>query len=58
MTRLHIVIKLKNTKYKMLLDTGATHFYISKQFFEQIKLIGIKIRLRKENLVATRKATN
>ena len=34
-TRMHIIIKWENTKYKVLVDTGATHSYISKEFFKQ-----------------------
>ena len=43
-TRFHIIIKWKDTKYKMLVDTGATHSYISKQFFEQIKKLDYEIK--------------
>ena len=41
--RLHIVRKLKDTKYKMLVDTGATNSYIIEQFFEQLKKLNYEI---------------
>ena len=43
-TRFHIIIKWKETKYKMLVDTGATHSYISKQFFKQIKELDYEVK--------------
>ena len=43
-TRFHIIIKWKDTKYKMLVDTGATHSYISKQFFKQIKELDYEVK--------------
>ena len=43
-TRMHIIIKWKNTKYKVLVDTGATHSYISKEFFKQIEKLDYEIK--------------
>ena len=43
-TRFHIIIKWKDTKYKMLVDTGTTHSYISKQFFKQIKELDYEVK--------------
>ena len=34
-TRFHIIIKWKDTKYKMLVDAGGTHSYIGKNFLNK-----------------------
>ena len=41
---MHIIIKSENTKYKVLVDTGATHSYISNEFFKQIKKLDYEIQ--------------
>ena len=41
---MHIIIKWEKTKYKVLVDTGATHSYISKKFFKQIEKSDYEIK--------------
>ena len=48
-TRMHIIIKWENTKYKVLVDTGATHSYISKEFFKQIEKLDYEIKKPSNN---------
>ena len=36
-------MRLKSTTYKELVDTGSTHSYISKVFFDQIKELDYEI---------------
>ena len=43
-TRMHTIIKWENTKYKVLVDTGATHSYMSNEFFKQIEKLDYKIK--------------
>ena len=37
-------MRLKDTKCKVLVDTDVTHYYISEQFFNEIKELNYKIK--------------
>ena len=48
-TKFHILIKWKDTKYKMLVDTGATYSYMSQKNFNQIKELDYEVKKPNNN---------